>query len=100
MYGKGTLRVSDRFPCGNDSSARPQEWGGDAQGMATGTYLGGGAEVAEVSALIRSSVALAGLHWGRTWADTCLVDTGSGRKGDSLRDGHGGCAECIPYSVP
>lgn len=70
------------------------------EGMDTGTDLGGDAEVAEVSALIRSSVALTGLHWGRTWADSCLVDTGSGRKGDSFRDGNGGCAECIPCSVP
>lgn len=68
--------------------------------MDTGTYMGGGAEVAEVSALIRSSVALAALHGGRTWADTCLVNTGSGRKGDSFRDGNGGCAECIPGNVP
>lgn len=41
--------------------------------MDTGTHLD--AEVAKGSALIRSSMALAGLHWGRTWAVTCLVDT-------------------------
>ena len=42
--------------------------------MGRGTCLGGGTEVADGSALIRSPVALAGQCRGRPWVDTNLVD--------------------------
>lgn len=60
------------------------------QGLDGGTDLGGVAEVAEVSALIRGPAGLVGPCRGRPWVDASLVDRQGVGKGGSYRDANGG----------